>query len=113
LRTRAWETLKQCGGAWLPAIMPPVSLGDFLRETGQGLHWLADPGGAPPPAALDATPVTVLVGPEGGFSEGERTAILAAGYRPTSFGPHILRFETAAIAAAAAVASARHRGHHE
>jgi len=113
LQTRAWETLKQCGAAWMPAIMPAVSLGDFLREARQGLRWLADAVGAPPPEALDATPVTVLVGPEGGFSEGERAAILAAGYRPICLGPHILRFETAAIAAAAAVASARHRGHHE
>ena len=52
--------------------------------------------------ALDATrPATLLVGPEGGFSERERGAAIAAGANPVSLGPSILRIELAATAAAA------------
>lgn len=50
------------------------------------------------PAA--GTPVTAMVGPEGGFSVREANAAAAAGWRLAGLGPRILRAETAAIAAA-------------
>ena len=44
----------------------------------------------------------ILTGPEGGFSDEERTAIRAAANAvPISLGPRILRAETAALAALA------------
>jgi 16S rRNA (uracil1498-N3)-methyltransferase len=43
--------------------------------------------------------VTLLIGPEGGFSEDEVIAAQNAGFLPVSLGPRILRMETAAIAA--------------
>lgn len=43
--------------------------------------------------------VAVLVGPEGGWSDGEREAAHAAGYVSAGLGRLILRAETAAVAA--------------
>jgi RsmE family RNA methyltransferase len=56
--------------------------------------------------------VTVVIGPEGGFTEPERGMLLSAGYRRLALAPHTLRFETAALAAAAVVTTARLRGTH-
>lgn len=47
--------------------------------------------------------VTLLIGPEGGFDEGEESAALSVGFRPLSLGPRVLRSETAGLAAMAAV----------
>jgi 16S rRNA (uracil1498-N3)-methyltransferase len=56
---------------------------------------------------LDIAPidmkVTLLTGPEGGFSEQERNIAKAAGFIPVRLGSRILRTETASIAALAAV----------
>lgn len=112
LRRQALETLKQCGAAWAPAVEPPIELALFLQRQRSGILWLADPTGEPPTAALDTTPVTVVVGPEGGLSEAEQEALLAAGFQPRALGAHTLRFETAALAAAVTVTTARLRGVH-
>ncbi|HAT31987.1 MAG TPA: 16S rRNA (uracil(1498)-N(3))-methyltransferase [Janthinobacterium sp.] len=47
--------------------------------------------------------VTLMVGPEGGFSEAEEKLALAHGALALSMGPRILRTETAALAALAAL----------
>ncbi len=112
LRRQALETLKQCGAAWAPAVEPPIELALFLQRQRSGILWLADPTGEPPTAALDTAPVTVVVGPEGGLSEAEQEALLAAGFQPRALGAHTLRFETAALAAAVTVTTARLRGVH-
>jgi 16S rRNA (uracil1498-N3)-methyltransferase len=106
------ETTKQCGATWAPALESPVELAEFVGRTRTGAGWLADPAGEAPPAALDGSPVTILVGPEGGFTADERAAITAAGYRPVALGGHTLRFETAAIAAASVASAARARSTH-
>ena len=49
-------------------------------------------------------PITLLVGPEGGFSPEEEDAAMAAGALPLSMGPRVLRTETAALAAMALLA---------
>jgi 16S rRNA (uracil1498-N3)-methyltransferase len=51
----------------------------------------------------DDMKVTLLTGPEGGFSDQERSIAKAAGFIPVRLGSRILRTETAAIAALAAV----------
>ena len=112
LRGQALEAIKQCGAAWALQVEAPVALAEFAAATGGGLRWLADAAGEAPPAALDGTPVTVVIGPEGGLSAAERSTLAEAGYRPTVLAPHTLRFETAALAAAAAVTAARLRGTH-
>ena len=86
------------------AIGPPTGLRYFLDEQ----------AGTPPLAAVIPPPgerrasdsVALLTGPEGGWTDAERTVAIAAGWAPVSLGPLILRAETAAIAAAAIVAHA-------
>jgi 16S rRNA (uracil1498-N3)-methyltransferase len=112
LRRAAMETIKQCGTAWVPTIDDPTQLEDFTEQTPEGSRWLADQAGAPAPASLDRDPVTVVIGPEGGLTEGERETLLSMGFRPVSLGLQTLRFETAAVAAAAAITQARMRGRH-
>ena len=112
LRRQALEAIKQCGAAWALEVEAPQPLGELIARTEPGVHWLADASGAAPPGSLDASPVTVVIGPEGGLTEPERATLLSAGYRPLALAPHTLRFETAALAAAAVVTSARLRGMH-
>jgi 16S rRNA (uracil1498-N3)-methyltransferase len=112
LRRQALEAIKQCGAAWALEVDEPQPIAEFIARTEPGVHWLADASGAAPPATLDASPVTVVIGPEGGLTEPERAALLSAGYRPLALAPHTLRFETAALAAAAVVTTARLRGMH-
>jgi len=110
LRQRAREAIKQCGASWAPAVRAPVSIEEFLGEDRAGLRWLAARDGSAPPARIAPVPVTVAVGPEGGFTEGEIVRLSGAGFVPVRFGPHILRLETAALAAAVSVSIARMGG---
>jgi 16S rRNA (uracil1498-N3)-methyltransferase len=112
LRRQALEAIKQCGAAWALEVDEPQPLAAFIARIEPGIHWLADASGAAPVATLDASPVTVVIGPEGGLTEPERGLLLSAGYRPLALAPHTLRFETAALAAAAVVTTARLRGLH-
>ena len=112
LRRRGREALKQCGAAWAPEVAELRTLPAFLADPFPGARWLADPeGGQRPP--LDALePLTIAVGPEGGFSPEERQALVGAGFRPVRLGRHLLRFETAALAALTAAWLSREEGSH-
>jgi 16S rRNA (uracil1498-N3)-methyltransferase len=112
LRRIILEATKQCGSAWAPDLRTPISLADFTARPIQGRGWLADPAGGIPAGELDETPLTVVVGPEGGLTPEERAAILSSGYQPVVLGPNTLRFETAALAAAAVAVTARMRRNH-
>ena len=58
------------------------------------------------PPTLRPMPVSVLIGPEGGFSEEERVAVLKLpNLVRISLGPRILRADTAAVAALALIQS--------
>jgi 16S rRNA (uracil1498-N3)-methyltransferase len=109
LRRTVLESIKQCGVTWAPSLDDPMPLTDFLQRPVTETAWLADADGAPAPPLLDQGAVTVVIGPEGGLSEAEGEAVRAVGYLPVALGLHTLRFETAALAAAAAVAQARMR----
>jgi 16S rRNA (uracil1498-N3)-methyltransferase len=62
------------------------------------------------PAVVAQAPLTVVVGPEGGLTASELERLRDAEYTPVRLGPHTLRFETAAILAAAAAVAGRLRG---
>lgn len=89
LRRVAREAAMQSRRAHLPEV---ADLTDFDGVAGLTGAALACPGGSPPSLALPA----VLVGPEGGWSDGER----GRGLPEVGFGATVLRAETAAIAAA-------------
>jgi 16S rRNA (uracil1498-N3)-methyltransferase len=112
LRRRAREAIKQCGAAWAPVVADPLELSELLARPRTGAGWLADEAGEALAALPAAEPLTVVVGPEGGFTPEERTAILAAGFRPRRLGPSRLRFETAALAALTSAWIARQRDRH-
>jgi 16S rRNA (uracil1498-N3)-methyltransferase len=110
LRRRALEAIKQSGAAWAPVIHPPATLADLLGRPVVGERWLADMAGGPPGSLGAGGAVTVAIGPEGGFTEAERQSLLGAGWLTVRLGPHVLRFETAAIAAALAAGALRPGG---
>jgi 16S rRNA (uracil1498-N3)-methyltransferase len=106
-RRRAREVLKQCGGAWVPVVRDPVPLESFLRRNEPGARWMFDAAGTAAPVLDAASAATALVGPEGGLTDAERAAAISRGFTPVSAGPLVLRFETAAIAAAVLIQTAR------
>lgn len=110
LRRVALEAVKQCGAAWAARVDEPVSAGELAGRPLVGSGWVADVNGKAVPAAVAKTPLTVVIGPEGGLTSDELERFLHAGYAAVSLGPHTLRFETAAIAAAAAAIAGRLRG---
>ena len=48
-------------------------------------------------------PLILTIGPEGGWTDSEQAAFASAGFMPVSIGQRILRSETAAISAMAAL----------
>jgi len=93
---------EQSGRNRLPALTPPIPLGEFLRgDAAGGIRLLLSPAAEmklrdiPRPV----NEVTVLIGPEGGLAETEVEAALAAGFTAVRMGPRVLRTETAALAA--------------
>jgi 16S rRNA (uracil1498-N3)-methyltransferase len=99
---------QQCGRADVPDVAPIQPLAEAVaavpaaalrlvlwERAGDSLRSILDR------AASDA--VAVLVGPEGSLTEGELALTTAVGWIPARLGQRILRAETAAIAAAAAL----------
>jgi 16S rRNA (uracil1498-N3)-methyltransferase len=102
LESIAIEAAEQCGRTRLPEIPEPVSLKQLLadRDEARTLYFADEGGGEPVADAFQHGPALILTGPEGGFTDDERTAIRAATNAvPVSLGPRILRAETAALAA--------------
>jgi 16S rRNA (uracil1498-N3)-methyltransferase len=107
-RTARWnriarEASEQSRRTRLPMIERVVSLPDALRGQADYRFVLEEASAAPimaiVPASLRAEDrVAVLVGPEGGWTDKERSEIAGAGWTAVSLGPQILRAETAAIA---------------
>jgi 16S rRNA (uracil1498-N3)-methyltransferase len=96
LRTVAREAAAQSRRAWLPEV---ADLSTFAEVAALPGAVLAERTGPAP--TLDR-PV-ILVGPEGGWSPTE----LAAGLPLVGLGPHVLRAETAAVAAGLLLAGLR------
>lgn len=89
LHAVARQAVMQSRGVWMPSVEGVINFEDAIALPGAVV---AEPGGSP----ISLAASTVLVGPEGGWSDRERTA--AAG-RTVSLGAGVLRTETAAVAA--------------
>lgn len=97
---------EQCGRNTLPELLPMQSLSAWLNHTPAGEGLLLDHRGEKTITSLAGpTKLTLLIGPEGGLSEQERESAYKAGYQGIRLGPRILRTETAALAAMAALQS--------
>lgn len=96
--------MKQSRKAWKPAVQEMTALTEFLTAPREGLKFIAHCHQTPRQdlvatlreAAPDA-PITVLVGPEGDFSEEEVALAEANGYQSVSLGTSRLRTETAGL----------------
>jgi 16S rRNA (uracil1498-N3)-methyltransferase len=100
---------EQCGRNRLPELATPRDLQEFLgTEAATGaLRLLLSPAAALRIGAIKPCgQVTVLIGPEGGLAPEEAEAAIAQGFLGVQLGPRILRTETAAIAALAAIQQA-------
>jgi len=105
----ALEASQQCRRWQLPEITGPVPLKKALEfEADYRLFLDEERTGKPLLSVLTRgpQPAAILVGPEGGWPDHEREAILAAGWTPTSLGPLVLRAETAVMAALAGLNAA-------
>ena len=91
----AREAAMQSRRCWLPVVAPVASFADVAAFPGAVR---GDRGGAP----LSLATPTVLVGPEGGWTDDERDALPAVG-----LGPQVLRADTAAIVAGALLSALR------
>lgn len=102
-RAATVEAAEQCARTALPELAEPVKLDALLRDwpAERTLFFADELGGEPAAKAFaHSGPAAILLGPEGGFDDAERTAIRAHPQaHPVSLGPRILRGETAAIAA--------------
>lgn len=108
-RIKHWQKIaehaaEQCGRTFVPQLTSVMKLDEWLNKQ-TGLKLFLDPyaenslGNLQPQAQR----VTLLTGPEGGFAEHERVLAKSAGFIPVKLGMRILRTETAALAALAAI----------
>ena len=108
-RAIAQSACEQCGRNRIPAIAPVVAIDHWLASMRlqAGLKLMLSPVHAtrfsslPKPAP--GTPITLLIGPEAGLSDAEEAHAQAAGFAPILLGPRVMRTETAALAALAAI----------
>jgi 16S rRNA (uracil1498-N3)-methyltransferase len=95
---------EQCGGNRVPPVHEPVPLAQW-QPPQDAQRWLLSfaPDAQPLRAAAGTGAVVLLSGPEGGLTPQEEDAARAAGFRPLTLGPRVLRAETAPLAALAAL----------
>ncbi len=96
LRRIAREASMQCRRDWLPVVEPLGSFGELVTRPGVAM---AERGAMAPGAEV----VLVIVGPEGGWSPTESASTVPR----VGLGAHVLRVETAAIAAGVLLTAGR------
>jgi len=127
-RRIAQSAAEQCGRNRLMQVDAPCALADWLGEARQGPRLLCHPEADVPlaqalaqdlaqdptrdpaqdPTQNPAQSLSLLVGPEGGWSDAELQAARQAGATAVRFGPRVLRTETAGLALIAAASALLH-----
>jgi len=108
----ALAAIKQCRRSYRPDISLPMTLSELLTETDpESCNLLFHPAAASRPLDADvlnpdAKRVTVLVGPESGFTGDEVRRAVTSGFTLVSLGARVLRTETAGPVACALVMQA-------
>lgn len=104
LQAHAVEAAEQCGGTYVPEVADLVALDRLLAgwDAGRRILWCDESrlGVSEGLAGEEPGPWAILIGPEGGFSDGEKAKLRGLpSVLPVSLGPRILRADTAAVAA--------------
>lgn len=104
----AAEAAKQCGRGIIPTVEPIQNFFDAVDQAAKTgtILFFYEGGGAPLPKIMEweqKQPISIFIGPEGGFSAEEVSYIKEAGAKIATLGPRILRTETAPIAALSAI----------
>jgi 16S rRNA (uracil1498-N3)-methyltransferase len=107
----AREAGQQSRRVTIPEILPAVRFPQVLGTPGDARYFLEEAGAPPLLRALpehrsNTDEVSVLLGPEGGWTDAERQAAGDSGWLPASLGPTVLRAETAAAAVLAVLVNA-------
>lgn len=113
-RAQHWQAIvraacEQCGRNRLPEVQAVTSMQDWLgaQRAAPGLKLMLSPVHPKQFSELEkplpGTPITLLIGPEAGLSDAEEAAAQGAGFVPILLGPRVMRTETAALAALAAI----------
>ena len=100
-RRVAIAACEQCGRNRVPEISEPAALERYRPP--EGTRILLAPGATRRLAELARAPVVLAAGPEAGFSDAEEGLLQKLGFVPARLGPRVLRTETAALAALAAL----------
>jgi 16S rRNA (uracil1498-N3)-methyltransferase len=97
------SAMKQSNELYLPKLNPAISFKEFIKQQNEGLQLIAHCEETDKKTLKSViqpnTNVTVLIGPEGDFSEKEIALALEQKYIPVSLGNTRLRTETAAVVA--------------
>lgn len=107
LRRVALEAARQSGRGDVPVVEAPMRLATALGSTPGCvvvLHPEAPEGLGAALRDAGGGAVAIVIGPEGGFSEEELSAVATSGARLARLGPFVMRTETACAAALGAVA---------
>lgn len=104
-RLDRWERVARAAAAQakltrVPAILPPVAYADALAAGAVVCSHEAPDADLHAAFASAGRPLTLVIGPEAGFTADELAQARAAGVPIVSLGPTVLRTETAAIVAA-------------
>ena len=100
-RRVAIAACEQCGRNRIPEIREPVAVDRYQAPAGMKI--LLSPSATGKLADFAKDPLVLAAGPEAGFSAEEERWLLRAGFVAARLGPRILRTETAALAALAAL----------
>jgi 16S rRNA (uracil1498-N3)-methyltransferase len=93
------EATEQSGRARTPLLTEPLSIEAALKDRQTDSKLLFDEVGGTSqlPTLHKTTPITLFIGPEGGFSEAERLLFANSGTHRLTLGSLVLRAETAAL----------------
>lgn len=101
--TIARESIKQCERTRLPEISDTLSFDAMLNAAGSSdlkiMFWEKESAPLQTQTLEPHGSITILLGPEGGFTDGEACAAKGKGFITASLGPRILKAETASITA--------------
>lgn len=92
---------EQSGRNTVPLLYNPIPFDRYIQQAQAELRLILHPGENKRCRhySIERTPIDLLIGPEGGFSDNEVRFAKEHGFQPLSLGPRVLRTETAAITA--------------